>query len=96
MTPFLYVYLVGGLVFCAGLFYAWRGGYIDGSARGIRNLLVCLFVALFFMTIQGYLQFAPMKTLPAEKYGGGAEHVVENVETLFEGTLSILIASMYL
>jgi SSS family solute:Na+ symporter len=78
LTPFLYTYLVGGLVFCTGLFFAWRGGYINGSVRGIRNLLVCLFVALFFMTIQGYLQFAPMNTLPVEEYRGGAEHVVES------------------
>lgn len=79
MAPFLYSYLVGGLVFCAGLFFAWRGGYINSSPRGVRNLLVCLFVLLFFMTIQGYLQFAPMKTLPSETYTGGAEHVIENV-----------------
>jgi SSS family solute:Na+ symporter len=79
LAPFLYAYLVGGLVFCAGLFFAWKGGYINGSARGLRNLLVCLFVALFFMSIQGYLQFAPMKTLPAETYTGGAEHVIESV-----------------
>ena len=78
MAPFLYAYVVGGLVFCTGLFFAWRGGQVNGSSRGVRNLLVCLFVAMFFMTIQGYLQFAPMETLPRATYTGGAEHVIES------------------
>ncbi|HIM28450.1 MAG TPA: hypothetical protein EYG57_02705, partial [Planctomycetes bacterium] len=56
-TPYLYSYLVGGLVFVAGLIIAWKQGYINGTARGLRNLLVCLFVMIFFAALQGYLQF---------------------------------------
>ena len=75
--PFIYSYGVGGLVFLAGLCFAWRQGYINGSARGLRNLAVCLFVLAFFAAIQGYLQFAPMEEAPAGTYQGGAEKVVE-------------------
>ena len=76
--PFVYSYVLGGAVFTAGLFFAWRQGYIDGSVRGLRNLLVSLFVVMFFFVLQGYLQFAPMSVAPAVTYTGGAEHVVEN------------------
>ncbi len=34
--PFLYSYGVGGVVFLAGLYFAWRHGYIDGSVRGLK------------------------------------------------------------
>lgn len=74
--PFAYSYVIGGAVFAVGLFFAWRQGYIDGSARGLRNLVVSLFVVLFFFVLQGYLQFAPMTTAPEVAYTGGAEHVV--------------------
>lgn len=57
-TPYLYSYGVGGVVFLVGLYFAWRHGYINGSVRGVRNLAACLFVMMFFMAIQGYLQFA--------------------------------------
>ena len=36
-TPFIYSYAIGGVVFLVGLYFAWRHGYIDGSARGLRN-----------------------------------------------------------
>lgn len=72
MTAFLYCYIVGGLVFLAGVTVAWRSGYINRSRQGIRNLLLCLFVVGFFMAIQGWLQFAPMTTLPAKAWHGNA------------------------
>ena len=75
MAAFLYAYLVGGVVFGVGLLYAYRQGYINTTRRGLTNLAVCLFVALFFMGIQATLQFAPMRTAPAVEYTGGAEHV---------------------
>ena len=76
-TPFLYSYGVGGVVFLVGLYFAWQHGYINGSARGLRNLAVCLFVVTFFAAIQGYLQFAPMAEAPAGTYQGGAQSVVQ-------------------
>ncbi len=74
--PFLYSYLIGGAVFAVGMMFAWRQGYIDGSARGLRNLLASLFVVLFFFVLQGYLQFAPMAEATPVAYTGGAEHVL--------------------
>ena len=68
MISFLYCYLVGGLVFLTGLVFAWKSGYINRSRKGLRNLLVCLLVVGFFLTIQGFLQFAPMETLPSQPY----------------------------
>ncbi len=79
-TPYLYSYGVGGVVFLVGLYFAWRHGYINGSVRGVRNLAACLFVMMFFMAIQGYLQFAPMEEAAAGTYQGGAERVVERGE----------------
>ena len=68
-TPYFYSYLVGGLIFCFGLFIGWRQGYLNFTARGIRNLSVCLFVLLFFAGVQGYLQFAPMSEAESVEYG---------------------------
>ncbi len=60
MDPFVYQYSIGGLVFAVGLVYAWRQGYVGFSGRACRNLVVMLGGLLFFMAIQGYLQYAPM------------------------------------
>ena len=78
MISFIYTYFIGGIVFATGLFFAYRSGYIDRSPKGLKNLTVCLFVILFFMTIQGYLQFAPMSTLPAAAYNGNARQVIDD------------------
>jgi len=74
--PYLYVYAVGGALFLTGIYFAWRQGYVGGTARGLRNLAVCILVILFFLVIQGYLQFAPMEVAPAGEYRGGAEQVM--------------------
>ncbi|MEC9094798.1 MAG: sodium:solute symporter family protein, partial [Planctomycetota bacterium] len=68
MIPFVYVYTVGGIVFSAGLFFACRNGYLNFTRRGITHLLTCLLVVGFFMTIQGYLQFAAMETAEPLQY----------------------------
>ncbi len=75
--PYLYAYGVGGVVFLLGIYFAWRQGYLGISARGLRNLAVCLLILFFFLGIQGYLQFASMDTLPEAAYRGGAEEVVQ-------------------
>jgi hypothetical protein len=74
--PYLYAYSVGGLIFFVGLVFAYRQGLLGFSGRRLWNLLVCLFVVGFFLSVQGYLQFAPMETAPAGVYRGGAEHVI--------------------
>ena len=78
MDPLIYAYGVGGIVFCSGIFFAVKQGYIDFTASGIRNLLVCLFVPAFFLAIQGYLQYAPMEEAPPVAYEGGAEKVLDS------------------
>ncbi|MDF1738579.1 MAG: sodium:solute symporter family protein [Verrucomicrobiales bacterium] len=71
MDPFVYQYSVGGLVFVVGLYFAGRQGYIGLSGRGFRNLLLMLGGMMFFMVLQGYLQYAPMSELEAVPYTGG-------------------------
>lgn len=78
MASFLYSCIVGGMIFAVGLGYTWRSGHINRSARGIYNLAICLFVALFFVAIQGYLQFAPMETAAARPFTGDADSIAKN------------------
>ncbi len=78
MDPLIYAYSVGGIVFCLGIVLAVKQGYINFSASGIRNLLVCLFVPAFFLAIQSYLQYAPMETAAKGVYTGGAERVLDS------------------
>ncbi|MBT7702582.1 MAG: hypothetical protein HN700_20015 [Verrucomicrobia bacterium] len=82
---FGYTYLVGGVIFVVGLIYAFRQGYFSLRGLGLRHLLATLFVLTFFVCIQGYLQYAPMKEAPAVAYTGGAEHVLD-VEGKARGT----------
>jgi len=74
---FWYAYGIGGVIFAVGMIYAFRQGYFGLKGQGLRHLSVSLFVLLFFMALQGYLQFAPMDTAPEVAYSGGAEHVME-------------------
>ena len=78
LTPFLYSYGVGGILFLIGVYFAWRHGYVNRTARGLRNLGCCLFVLMFFAALQSYLQFAPMDEAPAVAYQGGADLVVDD------------------
>lgn len=68
--PFLYQYGVGSVIFLLGLLVGWRQGYIGLSGKGLRNLLLMLGGLLFFMVIQGYLQYAPMDEAAAVPYQG--------------------------
>lgn len=76
MDPLLYCYALGGIVFVVGLAYAAKQGYFGASRRGAMSLAGCLAVALFFLAIQAYLQYAPMETAVPRTYTGGAEHVI--------------------
>ncbi len=78
MISFIYCYAVGGLIFLAGLIFACRAGYINRSAKGLRNLLICLFVVGFFMTIQAGFQFLPMETLPAKSFSPPSGDVLDS------------------
>jgi len=85
MDAYLYSYLVGGIVFALGLWQAAKQGYLGFRGRGLRNLLACLGVVGFFAILQGYLQYAPMQTAPAQAYDGGAEAVLDETRS-FRGT----------
>jgi SSS family solute:Na+ symporter len=78
MDPLIYAYGIGGVVFFIGIIFAARQGYIGFTAQGLRNLLVCLAVPAFFLTLQAYLQYAPMETAPETPYTGGAEDVLHD------------------
>jgi len=65
MDGFLYQYVVGSVVFVAGLVIGARQGYIGLQGSGLRNLLLMLGGFTFFLVLQGYLQYAPMETRAA-------------------------------
>ena len=72
MDPFVYQYVVGGAVFAAGLFFAYRQGYVGFSGRRLRNLVILLGGLAFVMAIQGFLQYAPMsEQAPRPHHGDG-------------------------
>lgn len=73
MSPYIYQYAIGIPVFLAGLFFAAKQGYIGFSGHKLRGLLVLLVGLMFFMALQGYLQYAPMETVDEIAYQGGAE-----------------------
>jgi SSS family solute:Na+ symporter len=72
MDGFLYQYLVGSLVFAAGLAFAWRQGFVGLRGKGLRNLVLMLGGLAAFATVQGYLQYAPMTEAPAVDTLSGA------------------------
>ena len=85
MDPFIYTYLCGGVIFIVGLIFAAKQGYLGFKGRPLLHLLACAVVFGFFLFLQGYLQYAPMKEAPTIPYQGGAEHVV-NPEDDVRGT----------
>jgi len=74
---YCYVYLVGGIVFAIGLYFAFKQGYVGFSGTRLRNLLICLAVFGVFALLQGWLQHAPMDEAQPAPYRGGAEHVLD-------------------
>lgn len=65
MDPYVYQYLIGGVIFLIGIIYAARQGYIGLTGHGVRNLLILVVGLIFFMVVQGYLQYAPMNEIAA-------------------------------
>jgi len=60
IDPFVYQYLIGGVIFAIGLTYAAKQGYIGTSGRPLRNLILALVGLAFFGGLQGYLQYGDM------------------------------------
>lgn len=71
MDSYVYQYSVGGIVFAVGMYFAVRQGYVGFSGRSLCNLLLMCGGLMFFMVLQGYLQYAPMAEAEAIPYGGG-------------------------
>jgi SSS family solute:Na+ symporter len=73
MDAFVYQYLLGTLIFCAGLYYGWRQGYVGFSGRPLVHLLISLAGLFVFAAFQAWLQYGEMETLPAGTYSGHFE-----------------------
>ena len=70
MDGFLYQYLVGGIVFAAGVTVAWRQGYVGLQGKKLRNLLL-LFGGLFAVGgLQAWLQYGTMTEAAEVAYTG--------------------------
>lgn len=79
MDAYFYSYLVGGVFFLIGMYYAVKHDYVGFTGRKLRNLVISLCVLMFFAVLQGYLQYAPMPEAAATDYTGGAENVLKDV-----------------
>lgn len=73
MDPFVYQYVVGGLIFGVGLVYAFRQGYVGFRGRRLVNLALMLGGLAFYAVLQGFLQYAPMAAADAVAYRGDFE-----------------------
>lgn len=71
MDPYLYQYLLGGLVFLIGLVFAARQGHVGFRGGKLVNLLVLLGGLAFFAALQGYLQYGEMTEREPVPYRGG-------------------------
>lgn len=70
MDPYVYQYSIGGLVFLAGLVYAFRQEYVGFAGRKLAALLVLVGGFVGFALLQGYLQYAPMATADPVAFAG--------------------------
>mgnify|MGYP004381536657 FL=1 len=57
MDPFIYNFVLGGVVFVFGVVLAWRQGSLGLSGRGRRNLCLVLGVFSFYFILQAFLQY---------------------------------------
>lgn len=95
MDAYFYTYLVGGVFFLIGMYFAVKHDYVGFTGRKLRNLLISLAVLMFFAILQGYLQYAPMSALPAKEYTGGAEAVLKDVGHIRGTALDYAIVVLY-
>ena len=70
MDTYSYQYLVGGLVFLGGLYFAGRQGFIGLSGSGFRNLIFLIVGFAGYMGLQGYMQYGTMTVRPPVDYQG--------------------------
>src|SRR5262245_36663934 len=70
MQSLVYQYAVGGAVFAAGLWFAWRQGYVGGSGRGLSRLSILRLGLVGLFALQASLELAPMTEAPARPFDG--------------------------
>ncbi len=70
MDPFVYQYVIGGIVFGVGLLYAARQGYVGLRGRAAVWAAVLVGGLLLFIGVQAWLQFAPMSVAEPIPYDG--------------------------
>ena len=73
MDAFIYQYIFGSLVFFAGLYFAYRQGYVGFSGAPLKNLLVLCGGVVFFAALQGWLQYGEMDVAPKKTFQGTFE-----------------------
>ena len=71
---FYYQFILGGIVFSIGLFFAYRQGYFFKSSHGLRNLLFVLIPLFFYVVLQGYLQFGQFESVSPSPYTGTVDY----------------------
>ena len=57
MDPFVYNFVLGGVIFVFGAVLAWRQGSLGLSGSGRRNLCLVLGVVSFYFILQAFLQY---------------------------------------
>ena len=70
MDPYLYQYSIGGIVFGVGIFFGFRQGMLGFEGRSLKNLMAMVLGLLFFMGLQGWLQYGDMTVAPQKPYSG--------------------------
>ncbi len=95
MDAYIYSYLVGGVFFMIGIYFAVKHDYVGFTGRKLRNLILSLCVLMFFAVLQGYLQYAPMEALPSQEYTGGAEEVLSEERALRGTSFDYIIVIAY-
>jgi len=60
LEPYFYQYILGSLVFVVGMIYAWKGGYVSTSGKGLKNALIAFGGLALFAGLQGYLEYGDM------------------------------------
>ena len=70
---FFYQFILGGIVFGTGLYFAHRQGYLNLSRFGLRNLLLILIPLFFYIVLQGYLQFGEFSSVAPAAFHGNPD-----------------------
>jgi SSS family solute:Na+ symporter len=70
MDAFIYQYIFGSVIFGAGLYFAYKQGYVGFSGAPARNLSVLCGGFLAFAVLQGWLQYGDMEVSPKVEFTG--------------------------